>query len=204
MRNRLVVIGAGGHGRVIADIALKNGYLDIFFADDNAVGTNMGFPIICTSADVEQQDNGKTDFIIAIGDNRIRKKIAERYQLNWATLVHPSAQIGANVKIGSGTVVMAGAIINSCAQVGKHCIINSSSVIEHDNVVESYAHISPKAALGGAVHVGECTHIGIGATVKNNISICNNCLIGAGAVVVDSITESATYIGVPARKLESR
>ena len=94
---------------------------------------------------------------------------------------------------------MAGAVINACASVGEHCIINTRAVVEHDNVIEDYVHISPNAALGGTVRVGEQTHIGIGASVRNNIEICEGCIIGAGAAVVKNMTESGTYVGVPAR-----
>ena len=95
---------------------------------------------------------------------------------------------------------MAGAVINVCSTVGMHCIINTGSIVEHDNVVGDYVHISPNVALGGTVHIGNSTHMGIGATVSNNISICDNCMIGAGAVVVRDVKESGTYMGVPARK----
>ncbi len=199
--NRLVIIGAGGHGKVIADNALKNGYENICFLDDHATGDCMGFSIVGTSESIQELNDGKTDFIIGIGNNAVRKKIAEKHNVNWATIVHPSAQIGVNVSIGKGTVVMAGAIVNACAKIGNHCIINTSAVAEHDNVVKDYVHISPKAALGGMVNIGELTHIGIGATVKNNIKICSGCVIGAGAVVVKNIENSGTYIGIPAKEI---
>ena len=198
--NKLIIIGAGGHGKVVADNALKNGYTDICFVDDHSTGECMGFPIVGTSADIPNLNDGKTDFIIGIGNNSVRKKIAEANDVNWITLIHPSAQIAVNVSIGKGSVIMAGAVINACATVGDHCIINTRAVIEHDNVIEDYAHISPNAALGGTVRIGEQTHIGIGATVINNIDVCGNCVIGAGAVVVKNITECGTYVGVPARK----
>lgn len=201
MNNRLIIIGAGGHGKVIADNAIKNGYTDICFVDDHATGTCMGFPIVGTGADVSSLDDGKTDFIIGVGNNEIRKRIAQAHDVNWVTLVHPSAQIGACVSIGKGTVVMAGAIINPCASIGEHCIINTGAIVEHDNVVEDYVHISPNAALGGAVRVGNLTHVGIGAVVKNNIAICDHCVIGAGAVVVKEIKDSGTYVGVPSREI---
>ena len=201
MNNRLIIIGAGGYGKVIADNAIKNGYTDICFVDDHATGTCMGFPIVGTGADVSSLDDGKTDFIIGVGNNEIRKRIAEAHDVNWVTLVHPSAQIGACVSIGKGTVVMAGAIINPCASIGEHCIINTGAIVEHDNVVEDYVHISPNAALGGAVRVGNLTHVGIGAVVKNNIAICDHCVIGAGAVVVKEIKDSGTYVGVPSREI---
>ncbi len=201
MYNRLVIIGAGGHGKVIADIALKNGYKDISFLDDNAKGECLSFPIIGTSEKLTNLNDGKTDFIIAVGDNSIRQKIAEKYDVNWVSLIHTSAIIATNVEIGKGTVVMAGAIINPDAQIGEHCIINTGAIIEHDNVIENYVHISPNAALGGTVAVGESTHIGIGATVKNNIKICGDSIIGAGAVVVKNLDEVGVYVGVPSKKL---
>lgn len=201
MNNRLIIIGAGGHGKVIADNAIKNGYTDICFVDDHATGTCMGFPIAGTGADVSSLDDGKTDFIIGVGNNEIRKRIAEAHDVNWVTLVHPSAQIGACVSIGKGTVVMAGAIINPCASIGEHCIINTGAIVEHDNVIGDYAHISPNVALGGTVRVGDLTHVGIGAVVRNNIRICGMSTIGAGAVVVKDIDHCGTYIGVPIKEM---
>ena len=198
--NRLVIIGAGGHGKVIADAALKNGYTNICYIDDHATGDVMGFPIIGTSADIERLNDGGTDFIIGIGNNAVRKTIAETYNVNWVSIVHPSAQIAFNAEIGKGTVVMANAVVNVCAAVGNHCIINTGAIVEHDNVIENYAHISPNVALGGTVRIGSLTHVGIGATVKNNTEICSECTIGAGAVVVKNIKELGTYVGVPVRK----
>lgn len=198
--NRLIIVGAGGHGKVIADNALKNGYTNICFVDDNATEECMGFPIIGTSADLEKLNDGNTDFVIGIGNNATRKAVAQKNNVNWVTLIHPSAQIAMNVSVGKGTVVMAGVVINVCATVGEHCIINTGAVVEHDNVIEDFVHISPAVKLGGTVHVGELTHIGIGVTVSNNIDICDHCIVGAGAVIIKNISDSGTYIGVPARK----
>lgn len=202
--NRLIIIGAGGHGKVIADNAQKNGYKNICFVDDNMTGDVIGFPVIGTCSDIEHSNDGNTDFIIGIGNNAIRKTIAERYNVNWVSIVHPTAQIAFNAKIGKGTVVMANAVINVCATVGEHCIINTCAVIEHDNVIENYVHISPNAALGGTVRIGSLTHVGIGATVKNNTDICSDCIIGAGAVVLENIKDKGTYVGVPARNVVNK
>ena len=201
-QRKLIIIGAGGHGKVVADIARKTGYRNIFFADDHESGTCVGYPIVTTSEKIEKYNDGETDFVIAVGNNQVRKTIAEKYDVNWISLIHPAAQIGINVKIGGGTVIMAGAVVNSCATIGKHCIINTCAVVEHDNVLEDYVHISPNATLGGTVHIGECTHIGLSASVKNNINICENCIIGVGAVVVKNIINEGIYIGVPARILK--
>lgn len=202
MCKRLIIIGAGGHGKVIADLAVKNGYGNIAFLDDITEGFCVGYPILGKTSLCSELNDGKTEFVIAIGSNEVRKTISKKYDLPWATLVHPSAQIGLNVEIGTGTVVMSGAAINSCANIGSHCIINTHATVEHDNVVSSFAHISPNVALGGTVHIGECAHIGIGATVKNNISICENAVVGAGAVVVKDIDEKGVYVGVPARRIK--
>lgn len=199
MNNRLIIVGAGGHGRVIADNAYKNGYKDIKFVDDSAKGVSGGFEIIGTTCDIEKLNDGKTDFVIGVGDNEVRKKISEEFNINWVKLIHPSAQIAIDATIGEGTVVMAGAVLNAGAKVGSHCIINTNSIIEHDNVIEDFVHISPGVSLGGTVRVGEKTHIGIGATVINNINICSDCIIGAGAVVISHIAKSGTYVGVPVK-----
>ena len=198
--NRLIIIGAGGHGKVVADNALKNGYTDICFVDDIMTGECMGFSIVGVCSDLNNLNDGNTDFVIGIGNNKIRKTIAEKYNLNWVTLIHPTAQIGYNVKIGSGSVINAYAVVNPCSQIGNHCIVNTAAIVEHDNTIDNYVHISPNAALAGTVTVGECAHIGIGASVINNIDICANCIVGAGAVVVKNIQESGTYVGVPIRK----
>lgn len=194
-KHKICVIGAGGHGKVIADIALKNGYKDINFLDDNVTGTCLGFPIV---GKVELVGAMDAEFVIAIGNNKTRKMVAEAHDVKWATLIHPSAQIGMGVEIGEGTVVMAGAVINPGARIGRHCIINTCSVVEHDNVLEDFVHISPNAALSGTVHVGRGTHIGVGATVRNNITIGNDTMIGAGAVVVKNISGGGVYVGIPA------
>ena len=199
--NRLIIIGAGGHGKVIADAALKNGYTNICYIDDHAKGEIMGFPIIGTCEDIERLNDENTDFIIGIGNNDVRKKVAETHDLNWVSIVHPSAQIAFYAEIGKGTVVMANAVVNVCATIGEHCIINTGAIVEHDNMIENYVHISPNVALGGTVRIGELTHIGIGATVINNVDVCSGCTIGAGAVVVKDLKTKGTYIGVPVLKM---
>jgi len=192
--NRLIIIGASGHGKVIADIAVKNGYNDIVFLDDNETNTECaGFPVIGRT---QKANDLKGDKIVAIGNAIIRKKIQEN--IDTITLIHPDAVIGRRVKIGKGTVIMAGVVINSDTEIGNGCIINTASSIDHDCVVKDYSHIAVGAHLCGTVHIGKGTWVGAGATVSNNISICDNCTIGAGAVVISNIEESGTFVGVPA------
>lgn len=207
MRKKVVIIGAGGHAKVIADIIEKSGDEIVGFLDDNKeIGTtiineykvigdlNNRFTMTVTKENLE--------FIIAIGDNKKREEISHSPNLKFYTAIHPSAQIGLDVEIQEGTVIMANACINSSAKIGKHCIINTGAIIEHDNIIEDFVHISPNVALGGTVKIGESTHVGIGSIVKNNITICKNCTIGAGAVVVKNIIEEGTYVGVPARGMK--
>lgn len=198
--NKLIIIGASGHGKVVADIALNAGYyIEGFLDDDTAKSDIMGYPVLGPIEDIlKYQDD--YEFIIAIGNNQIRRQISEKFkQINWATLIHPKATIGMNVSIGKGSVVMANATINPDTKIGDHCIVNTASIVEHDNYLEDYVHISPNATLGGTVRVGCGTHIGIGAVVKNNTSISKDCIIGAGGVVVKDIDTSGVYMGVPAK-----
>lgn len=198
MNNEIIILGAGGHAKVIADIALKCGDKVIGFLDDNAKADSIcGIPVLGKIEDCVKYDNAR--FVIGIGSNSVRKILSEKYALNYISLVHPSAQIGMDVKIGEGTVVMANAVINPSAVIGKHSIINTASVVEHDCTLGDYVHISPRAVLCGTVMIGNNVHIGTGATIINNISVCSDCVIGGGATVVKNITEKGTYIGVPAK-----
>ena len=200
MDKKMIIIGASGHGKVVADLAIKNGYEILGFVDDGKPeGEHFGFPILGKVEKVLEFEQ-ECDFVIAIGNNDIRKRIAKSYPVKWTTLIHPTATIAIGSEVGEGTVVMANAVINADAQIGKHCIINTAAVVEHDNFLGDYVHISPNAALAGTVAVGEKTHIGIGAVVKNNLIITSNVVVGAGAVVVKNIEKPGTYCGVPAKR----
>lgn len=209
MHKKVVIVGAGGHAKVITDIIEKSGDEVIGFLDD---AIKKGTRIIKNYEVIGDLNNrfllsiinSDYEFIIAIGDNNKRKEISKTPNLKFYTAIHPSAQIGLEVEIKEGTVIMANACINSSAQIGKHCIINTGAVIEHDNIIENYVHISPNSALGGTVRIGENTHLGIGSVVKNNITICKNCIIGAGSVVVKDIIDEGIYIGIPARRMEKK
>lgn len=202
MRKKLIIIGASGHGKVIADIALKMEYdIQGFLDDDDSIKDILGFPVL-GSVDKIKKYQQDCEFVIAIGNNFIREKIAKRYDAQWATLIHPSAVIGMDVEIGEGTVVMANAVINPSAKTGRHCIINTGAIVEHDNRLEDFVHISPGVALAGTVSVGKRTHIGIGACVRNNLEIGSEVVVGAGATVVKDIIKPGIYTGVPARRSE--
>lgn len=197
MKKEVVVIGAGGHGKVIADIIKKSGDIFAGFLDDGDISGDMLLGKV-----EECRKYSDKWFIIAIGNNEVRAKMAESYpELKYYTAIHPSAAIGENCCIGDGSCVMANAVINPSAIVGKHCIVNTNSTVEHDCALEDFVHISPGAILCGTVIVGNKTHIGAGAVVRNNLKITSGCTIGIGAAVVNDITETGIYVGVPAKKL---
>lgn len=201
MNKKVIIIGASGHAKVIADIVIKNEDILLGFLDDNITGEVIGYSILGKTLDLDKFKNNEIQFIIGIGNNITRKVIATKYDLNYYTAIHPNAVISCNVEIQEGTTIMANAVINISSKIGKHCIINTGSIIEHDNVLEDYVHISPNATLSGTVTVGECTHIGTSASIKNNINICDNVIIGVGSVVVKNIENPGTYYGVPVRKV---
>lgn len=195
--NRLLIIGASGHGKVIADIAVKCGYQDIVFLDDNEkVKECAGFSVIGKVSDAVTMEEDK---IVAIGNAEIRQKIQSQLS-NLVTLIHPSAVVSRRVHIGEGTVIMAGAVINTDVVIGKGCIINTGASVDHDCKLEDFVHVSVGAHVAGTVSIGSKTWIGAGATVSNNVSICGHCMIGAGAVVVKDLKKSGIYIGVPVRE----
>lgn len=204
MDKNVIILGAGGHAKVVADIVIKSGDTLIGFLDDNIeVGTKIidEYTVLGKLEDsINFNCNKNVYFAFGIGDNRVRKRIYDEFKLNYYTAIHPTAIIGLNVKIGEGTVVMPNAVVNASARIGIGCIINTCAVIEHDNVICDFVHVSPNATLCGRVFVGSCTHIGAATVVRNNISICEDVIVGAGAVIVKNITEEGVYIGVPARK----
>ncbi|EJR58332.1 sialic acid O-acetyltransferase NeuD family sugar O-acyltransferase [Bacillus cereus VD115] len=205
MKKKLLIIGASGHGKVIADIAMKtNRWQSIAFLDDNQNAKySMGIEIIDKSASISKYIDDY-EFFVGIGNNAVRERIQRKLEDEGASipvLIHPSAIIGEQVYLGAGTAVMAGVVINCCTKIGKGCIINTASTIDHDNIIEDYVHISPGVHLAGTVKVGRGTWLGIGSIVSNNINITHSCKIGAGAVVIRDITESRTYVGVPVRRV---
>lgn len=206
MDEEVIIIGAGGQGKVVADIIRLSGDKVIGFLDDNPnlKGNFAGAPVLGRVEEYKWFPD--VQYIIAIGNAAARETIASRLPgVRWHRAVHPSAVISSlDTQVGEGTVVMAQAVINPGAVIGKHCIINSGAIVEHDNVIEDFAHISVGAKLGGNVHIGKRTWIGIGGVVRNNLSVCGDCVIGAGGVVVKGINKAGVYIGVPAKSLKGR
>lgn len=202
MSRRLIILGASGHGKVAADIAIRSGYEEILFLDDNPEAREcLGWPVV---GRVSEAEGYQGDFFVAIGNPTVRERIQNKLEgqgKNLASLIHPSAILGIGVTIGKGSILMAGVVVNPCAEIGKGCILNTAASVDHDCKVGDYVHVSVGAHIAGTVTIGAKTWIGVGAAVKNNVTIAQNCMIGAGATVVRSITEAGTYIGTPARKI---
>lgn len=201
--NRLIIIGASGHGKVVADIAVLNGYEEIVFLDnDLAISECAGFRVRGTDSVAAELDG---DLFIAVGNGKIRKHLMDaNSNRHFPILVHPDAVIAKDTVIGDGTVIMAGVVVNPGVRIGRGCIINTCSSVDHDCVIGDFVHISVGSHLSGTVEVGNETWIGAGATVSNNVNICGGCMIGAGAVAIKNIEEKGTYVGVPAKKMIMR
>lgn len=192
---KITIIGASGHGKVVADIAKLNGYDKIEFLDDDLNLDACGpYPVV---GGTNRAVDG--DVFVAVGNSRIRRRLSRGRTP--VTLIHPAAVVAADAVIGEGTVIMAGAVINPGTIIGRSCIINTCASIDHDCVLENYVHVAVGAHLCGTVTIGENTWIGAGSTVSNNVFICANVLTGVGAVVIKDIREEGTYIGVPAKKM---
>lgn len=204
--SELLIIGANGHGKVVADIAVNLGTYDkiSFFDDNEEIKIVRGFPCKGKVSLVEQEDRC-CHVIVAIGNAVIREQMLEwvmELGFEVPVLVHPNAVVAGDVTVGKGSVVMAGAVVNSGTEMGKGVIVNTACSVDHDCRLDDYSHVSVGAHLAGTVHVGKQTWIGAGAVISNNVSVGADVMIGAGAVVVKDITEPGTYVGVPAKKLK--
>lgn len=196
--SRLAVYGASGHGKVVADIAYRNGYKEIIFIDD---GDNAYIDFDTFT----KQYTNILHIALGIGDNKTRSKIYQKvYNAGYeiVTLIDPSVIISPSAQIENATVIMPGVVINADAKVDEGAIINSGTVIEHDCKIGAFSHISPNVALSGGVKVGNFTHIGIGCCVIQNIVIGTHVIVGAGAVVVKDIENNVVTVGNPARVIK--
>jgi len=202
---KLVLLGAGGHGKVVGEIAEQMQKWDnIEFLDDNFpdISKHLNWKITGKFLDYDNFDKSEAEFGVSIGDNHIRSDLINKLSkagFQCPKLIHPAAVISRNVEIGSASVIMPNVTINTDCIVEEGCIINSASIIEHDCRIRKGAHISPGAKLGGNVKVGECSWVGIGASILPGVKLGRNVTIGAGAVVINNIEDGVTAVGNPAR-----
>jgi sugar O-acyltransferase (sialic acid O-acetyltransferase NeuD family) len=200
---RLLVLGAGGHGHVVADAAIDAGFDEVAFLDDQPPQLNPAIPfsVIGGFGDL----GGHADWgsaIAAVGDNALRLHLVDRIRRSGfeaPSVIHPRAVVSRHARFGAGCFLAAGAVVNIGASLGDAAIVNTGATIDHDCVLGEGVHVSPGAHLGGNVTVGDRTWIGIGAAVRHGVSIGKDVIVGAGASVVRDVPDGETVIGVPAK-----
>lgn len=206
MSQRILIIGAGGHGQVIADILLcqqraGQPILPLAFLDSDPTRHGreiLGLPVLGDESQLGQIEHDA--IILAIGRNAARQHLFEQFSKEaFATAVHPSAIIAADVEIGVGSMICAGAIINTGARIGRNTIINTAATVDHHNLIGDHVHIAPGVHLGGDVRVGEGALVGIGAAVLPQSQIGAWATVGAGATVIQNIPAHTVAFGTPAK-----
>lgn len=202
--NRLAVLGASGHGKVVADCAEVCGWQAVDFFDDAwpELAQNGHWSVVGNSQSLLHALSQYDGVIVAIGNNRIRSdklRLLRNANAPLVSLIHPGAIVSRYVKLGLGSVVFASAVINVDTCIATGAIINTSASIDHDCLLADCVHVSPGARLAGGVTVGDRSWIGIGSSVRQGVAIGSDVVIGAGAAVVNDISNGRTVVGVPAR-----
>ncbi|WP_160112402.1 acetyltransferase [Salicibibacter kimchii] len=208
---RVVVLGNGGHGKVIQDIINHYsteyqlaGVLDDHYTSFVNNGMNF-FEGLISDANYLSRSYPDLFFIVGIGDNRARKSVVDKLDIprhRYATVIHPSAMISPTSEIGNGVAVIAGAIVNPHSQINDHVILNTSSSVGHDCQIEDYVHISPRVAIAGGTKVQEGAHLGIGSVTIPGVEVGRWSTVGAGGVVTDHIPDDTLAVGVPAKAVK--
>jgi sugar O-acyltransferase (sialic acid O-acetyltransferase NeuD family) len=195
MKNKLIIIGASGHGGVVADLAELLGYSVCFWDDD--VNKNLANYLVSERGRYVPENSS---LILGIGSNFIRENISLQYPKDsFITLIHPNANISRNTKVGKGSIVVAGVCINNGTFIGDHCIINTGAVVDHDCLISDFVHISPNATLCGNVSIGKGSWVGAGAILIHGIKVGENTVIGAGAVIIKDVPDYAIVVGNPGK-----
>jgi sugar O-acyltransferase (sialic acid O-acetyltransferase NeuD family) len=203
MKNKsLVIVGSGGHASVVLDAAKQmNQWYAFVILDESIEGMVLSVDDFYKNR-FKYKDTH--DFFVGIGDNNVRERMLNELSevgFRVANIFHPNSVVSDSVMIEPGSCVFAGAVINPFVKIGQGVIVNTSASVDHHSSIGSFTHICPGAVLAGNVKVGEGCFVGTGAVISNQITITNEVTLGAGAVVVKSINEAGTYVGIPARKI---
>jgi sugar O-acyltransferase (sialic acid O-acetyltransferase NeuD family) len=210
-RRKCLILGAGGHGRVVLDILMSMGRFDVVgFVDSNPdlKGRRIdGLEVLGSLHDVPLiQNERRVDCaIVAIGDNGVRRHFADRleqYGIELINAIHPSARLAHNVSLGRNLVIAAGSVVCAHCQIGDSVILNTGCIVDHESLIGTATHICPGARLAGRVAVESGAFVGIGATIIQNLRIGYEAVVGAGAVVIRDVAPMSTVVGVPAREIK--
>jgi sugar O-acyltransferase (sialic acid O-acetyltransferase NeuD family) len=198
---KLVVIGAGGHAKVVTDTARGAGWEVVGFVDDRPNAQLFDLTYLGTTQNFQMPP--QTQLVIAIGDNKTREKIATQWsgQVDWATVIHPRATVSSHVKLDAGTVVFAGVVIQADTRLGHHCIVNTSASIDHDCQIADFCHIAPQAVLTGHVRLETGAFVGAGSVVLPGRRVGAWSTLGAGSVIVNDLESNGIFVGIPAKRM---
>jgi len=206
---KVLIIGAGGHSKVIVDIIQSEKKYEIVGFIDNIqpIGKEVcGYKVIGREEDIKTLTDNLNIYggVIAVGDNFLRSNLEKKIKklcnkFIFVNCLHPKSNIAFDVIMGEGNVVMAGATINTSSEIGNHCIFNTNSSIDHDNKISNFVSIAPNAVTGGNVEIGAFSAIGIGSTIIHNISVGENCIVGASSLVHQDTISNSVYYGIPAK-----
>lgn len=206
---KIYLYGCGGHAKVILDILHQQGRIVTAFVDDHppaGITDIHGVPVWSTAEKLATVNSNNSQWIVAIGNNRIRHQIAEKLQnqgYSFTTAIHPSAQVAQGVEIAPGTVVMANAAINTDSKIGYHVIVNTGATIDHDCRIGDYCHIAPGCSLCGQVYLGNSVFLGVGTSVIPSIKIGDQTTCGAGSVIIKSLPSDCLAYGCPAKIVQT-
>lgn len=202
MADNLAILGAGGHGRVVADAADAAGWTVSGLFDSSAPPGDHPWPIMGDAETLCARLAAFDGVVVALGDNDLR--LAWTLQLAargaaLATIIHPTAWVSTHARMGGGTVILAGAVVGTGARLGRGVIVNTGASVDHDCVLGDGVHVSPGARLAGGVTIGERSWIGLGAVVREGLTLGDMVRVGAGAAVVEPVDSGLMVVGVPAR-----
>lgn len=206
---KIVVIGGGGHAKVVICVLKKLGYVIVGYTDNHDRGTILGIPHLGSDSDLAALIENRQCVAAIVGIGKVdtsdaRLLLQRRFaDLGFAfpAICSPHAVVNEEVTLGAGAVVLDGAIVNSGTTLGEACIVNTGSTIDHDCVIGANVHLAPGVTLSGGIRVGDNCTIGTGTRIIQSLTISEGCLIGAGSTVVEDISEAGTYVGSPARKI---
>jgi len=212
MNRRMIVLGAGGHARVVVALARALGFDVVGCTDGDPArkgGDVLGVPVLGDDTTILDYPADTILLAVGIGSNgppRVRRAVYEEFSARgyaFPTLIHPTALVDASARIGTGTQVMAGSIVQPLGRIGCNGIVNTRAVVEHDCVVGDHVHLATGCILAGGVQVGDLCHVGAGAVLRNAVRLASGVTVGAGAAVVADVAAGQTVAGVPARPLAS-